>query len=284
MTYWPFVVNVLLMIAMPLALAIWWEQRQQPGWALFGMGAVTFVASQVLHLPFNWLVQQRWGLLPTDLSDTMNLLLTALFLGLSAGVFEEGGRYLTYRYWATGARSWRKGLMLGMGHGGIEAILLGALAGINAVVMSAMHRGKLLAQIPEGQLPLVQQQIEMVLSLPWYDILLGALERAFAICVHLALSLLVLQLFVRGQKRWWWAAVAWHTLLNATAVFMVVRWNAYVTELAIGVFALLSLGIVFWLRSPEPVAPELEPLPPPSPITARPLAVTSETLEKSRYS
>lgn len=272
------------MITLPLALAIWWEQRQRPGWALFGMGAVTFVASQVLHLPFNWLVQQRWGLLPTDLSNTTNLLLTALFLGLSAGVFEEGGRYLTYRYWATEARSWRKGLMLGMGHGGIEAILLGVLAGINAVVMSAMHRGKLLAQIPEGQLPLVQQQLEMVAALPWYDILLGALERAFAICVHLALSLLVLQLFVRGQKRWLAAAVAWHTLLNATAVFMVVRWNAYVTELAIGVFALLSLGIVFWLRSPEPAAPELEPLPPPVPITARSLDVTSETLEKSRYS
>ncbi|MEZ4645248.1 MAG: YhfC family glutamic-type intramembrane protease [Chloroflexota bacterium] len=283
--YWPFVVNVCLMLSMPLVLAVWLERRRQPGWGLFGAGALTFILSQVLHIPFNWLVQQRFQLLPTDLQVTGNLLLVSLFLGLSAGLFEEIGRYLTYRYWVTDARTWGKGLMLGVGHGGIEAILLGVLAGANYVAMALLKQGKLLDRIPTEQLPLVQQQIEQVFSLPWYNILLGALERAFAICLHLALSLLVMQLFVRGQKRWLWAAVAWHALLDAVAVFMSVRWNAYVTELAIGILALLSVGIIFWLRTPEPVEPELEPLPPAiSPLSLREIDVTAESLEKSRYS
>ncbi|MCA9962224.1 MAG: YhfC family intramembrane metalloprotease, partial [Anaerolineales bacterium] len=115
--YWPFVVNVCLMLSMPLVLAVWLERRRQPGWGLFGAGALTFILSQVLHIPFNWLVQQRFQLLPTDLQVTGNLLLVSLFLGLSAGLFEEIGRYLTYRYWMTDARTWGKGLMLGVGHG-----------------------------------------------------------------------------------------------------------------------------------------------------------------------
>ncbi|MCA9978287.1 MAG: hypothetical protein KC413_21150, partial [Anaerolineales bacterium] len=59
----------------------------------------------------------------------------------------------------------------------------------------------------------------------------------------------------------------------------------YVTELAIGILALLSVGIIFWLRTPEPVEPELEPLPPAiSPLSLREIDVTAESLEKSRYS
>lgn len=284
MTHWPFVVNVCLMLTMPLALAIWLERRRRPGWGLFGMGAFTFILSQVLHIPFNWLVQQRFQLLPTDLQVTSNLLIVAIFLGLSAGVFEEVGRYLTYRYWATDARTWGKGLMLGIGHGGIEAILLGVLVGINYGAMTLLNQGKLLDRIPAEQLPLVQQQIEMVFNLPWYDVLLGALERAFALCLHLALSLLVMQVFVRGQKWWLWTAVGLHALLDATAVFMSVRWSAYVTELAIGVLAALGLGVIFWLRAPEPVEPELEPLPALRPLLLHEADVTAESLEKSRYS
>ena len=61
----------------------------------------------------------------------------AVFLGLSAGVFEETARYLTYRFWAKDARSWSRGLMLGAGHGGSEAILVGALAAVNFVALLA---------------------------------------------------------------------------------------------------------------------------------------------------
>ena len=45
--------NALLMIAMPLALGVYLYRRLGAEWRLFGIGAVTFIASQVFHIPFN---------------------------------------------------------------------------------------------------------------------------------------------------------------------------------------------------------------------------------------
>ena len=122
--------NFSLMIAVPIFLARWIARRRQARWGLFGVGAVAFVLSQVGHLPFNWLVLQQLGWV-----NASNLIVYAAFLGLSAGTFEGIARYLVLRFWAKDARTWGKGLMVGTGHGGIEAILLGVLGLINFAIL-----------------------------------------------------------------------------------------------------------------------------------------------------
>ena len=283
MIYVIFALNFLLMIALPIILGRLIARRRGASWALFGMGAVTFVAAQVLHIPFNWLILQKWELLPSDTTVFSNLVLLALFAGLSAGVFEEGARYLAYRYWAKEARSWGRGLMLGAGHGGIEAILLGLLGAVNVGALALMQQGMFVDAVPPEQMPLLQEQITAVFSTPLPMILLGAAERLFALCAHLAMSLLVMQVFVRGQARWLWLAIIWHMLLDATAVFAITTWNATVTEALIGVFALLSVGIIFWLRTPEPVEPEIESLPEIKPLEAVGLSEKADMLERSKF-
>ena len=283
MIYFLLSLNFLLMIAMPLALGWFIARRRGASWRLFGIGAVTFIAAQVFHIPFNFLVD-RSGILPENLSIVTNLVIVALFLGLSAGVFEEGARYLAYRYWARDARTWGKGLMLGAGHGGVESIIVGLLGGINFVALAAMRSGALLEQMPAEQLPLVEAQIEALFATPLHLALLGAVERIFALTAHLALSLMVMQVFTRGRIRWLLAAILWHTLLNAVAVFAINTWDAVVTEALIGVIALLSLGIIFWLREPEPIEEELEPLPEAGPAPPLAAKVTEEALDRSRYS
>jgi uncharacterized membrane protein YhfC len=119
-------------------------------------------------------------------------------------------------------------------------------------------------------------------STPLGMIPLGALERLFSLTAHLAMSLLVMQVFTRKNIAWLFAAIGWHTLLNAVAVFASVTWNPYVTEALIGVIALASLGIIFWLRTPQPEAEEPEPLPPPQ-IGPREGEVSADALERSRY-
>lgn len=276
--------NFLLMITLPILLARWIQQRYRPGWAFWGMGAATFVLSQVGHIPFNLVVQQL-GWLPGDVDAWGNLVITAVFLGLSAGIFEESARYLTYRFWAKDARVWKKGLMLGAGHGGIEAILVGLLGLVNFGVLLAIRNGTLLDVIPAEQLPLVEQQIEAMFGLPWYMTLLGAVERIFAISFHLSASLLVMQVFVRGQLRWLWAAIGWHTLINALAVITVTRWGAVAAEVSTGLIAVLSIVIILRLRDgDEPVEEEEEVegetavFHPPQPT------ISTEKLDETRYS
>lgn len=281
--FWPYFLSGFLMIAMALLLGWWIGRTRGAGWGLFAIGAVTFVASQVLHVPFNWLILQQWQIIPTDTTVRANLVILALFLGLSAGAFEETARYLVMRFWAKDVRTWGRGLMLGAGHGGIEAILLGVSLILNAIVLGTVYRGGTSSLVPPEQMGLVEVQIEAMLAAPLSLVMLGPLERVFALCAHLAMSLMVMQVFVRRQIGWLGLAILWHTLLNAVAVFAVVTWNAYITEALIGAVALLSLGIIFWLRTPEPVEPELEPLPELKPVE-RVTAVAFDALEKSKYS
>jgi uncharacterized membrane protein YhfC len=279
-----YILNFGLMILLPIWLGIIVSRRRGAGWGLFGLGAFTFFLSQLFHIPFNWLVLQRFELLPTDFSDQGNLLLLALFLGLSAGLFEESARYLMLRYSATTARTWGRGIMFGAGHGGLEAILLGVLGLINANILYAMYNGQMLNLVTPEQMPLLQTQLDSMFSLPWYMVLLGAVERLFALCLHVAATLLVMQSLTRGGLKWLLAAIGLHTLLNAVAVYTAVTYNAVTAEGAIGLVALVALGIIFWLRQPEPVAPEPAPLPETLTAATLNLEITEDILENSRYS
>ncbi len=230
--------NSLLMIALPLGLGVYLSRRLEVGWRLWGIGAATFVLSQVGHIPFNALFTRLFdvGALPRP-PQAYALLFTALFLGLSSGLWEETFRYGAYRWFVRDARAWPQGLMLGAGHGGIEALILGLLAFVTLSRMIALNGADLAGAVPAEQIPLVQQQIAAYWSTPWYLALLGAVERVFAILFHLTASLLVLQVFLRGQIRWLWLSVLWHATLNAVTVLV----SAYGALAAEGVLALLSL-------------------------------------------
>ncbi len=278
-------INYALMILIPIVVAIFIRRRTGAPWRLFFIGAVTFIASQVLHIPFNAVVL-RSGLLSTDTAVWSSLIIYAVFLGLSAGVFEETARYLTYRFWAKDARSWSRGLMLGAGHGGSEAILVGALAAVNFVaLLAAVNNETAMNALPADQRSLVTSALAQIMDAPTGTLLLGAVERVFAITAHLAMSLLVLQVFLRRNIAWLFASIGFHTLLNMVAVIAASRLSPFATEGIIGLFALLALVIIFRLRTPEPEpAPEPEALPPPASAAALDLRPTDDALDRSRYS
>ena len=249
---------------MPILLGWFIATRRHVSWRLFGVGAVGFVLSQIFHIPFNWLVLDRFTLISAE-----NLILLAIFLGLSAGTFEEVTRYLIYRFWITDARSWGTGLMYGAGWGGIEAIILGAIGLLNFIILIGMKNGFLLELVPVEQMDLLNEQIEALFNVPWTMALLGAVERVFALCFHLAASILVLQVFLRKNILWLFAAILWHTILNATVVYAVATWGAIEAEAILAVLSIFSLIIIFGLKAPEPKEPEPDPLPAAGP--AKPL-------------
>ena len=148
--------------------------------------------------------------------------------------------------------------------------------------------------IPAEQLTLAQQQIGAYWSMPWPNSLLGVVERLFTLPLHLACAVLVLQSFTRNQVSWVWLAVAWHMLVDASAVFLAqiwrpFEWRAFAVEGVMGIMALISLGIIFSLRQPEPEEPQpVSDIRSPQPFTAAQLQidlpeVTQDDLEKSKY-
>jgi uncharacterized membrane protein YhfC len=242
------------------------------------------VLSQVGHIPFNWAagkILNQTGMISWN--PTAQLIFNAVFLGVSAGIFEEGARYLVMRWWAKDTRSWRKGIMFGAGHGGAEAIILGLLALYAFLQLTALRSADLSKLIPANQLTLARQQVQAYWSSPWYMAMLGALERLFTIPCQIAMAVMVMQVFTRKHISWLFAAIGYHALLDGVAVIGQKYLLPVYLEGVVGVFAVLSIGIIFLLRRPEP-AEVLSPVAPASGVPVpEPVPETAENLEKTRY-
>ncbi len=108
------VINFLAMIVLPIIAAIYFSRKFKLSWKLFLAGGLTFIASQVLHIPLVLALTptfQSWG-----------IVLYAVVLGLLAGLFEETARYILFKIILKKTNTWNEGVYIGLGHGGTEAI------------------------------------------------------------------------------------------------------------------------------------------------------------------
>jgi uncharacterized membrane protein YhfC len=241
------------MLGFPVGL--WLALRRRPGvtWGLIGAGVLAFVASQVVHLPLNWALGLLGGARGVALWP---LPLMALVAGLSAGICEEGARYLVLRYWQREARSWAQAVGFGAGHGGIEALLLGLLVAVNCAAMVGLRGMDLGALGLSGEvLEQAQAQVEAFWTIPWYLPLLGGLERVLAIVIQIALSILVVRALAHRNAGWLLVAIGAHTLVDGVVVVLAgLGWPPVALEGMVLLFALGGMALILALRDPERIA------------------------------
>jgi uncharacterized membrane protein YhfC len=118
------VAAILFEIALPLVLAIVARRRLGVGWRYFGYGALIFFLFQMIsRVP---LVQVLQTLLAPQLRESFALRAAwVTVLALTAGLFEEVGRYVGYRWlMRREEKTWSKAVMYGLGHGGLESMVL----------------------------------------------------------------------------------------------------------------------------------------------------------------
>lgn len=237
-----YIVSFLGMILLPILLWIYFTRRLALPWKLVLAGGLTFIASQVLHIPFVFGINTFLQSLP--------LLVNAIILGLLAGMFEETARYILFKFILKNAKSWKEGILVGLGHGGTEAILLGISVAATFVFMLGYRNVDLstVPSIPADQLELAKQQVAAFWSAPWYMALMGFVERIFAICLHVSLSVMVLYAVVYRKPIWFWLALLWHALVDAVAVYVGQEVGILAVEGLVAVFALISIWVVFRMR------------------------------------
>ena len=251
--------NGLLMVVLPIGLAAYFISKFKSDWRLWWIGGAVFVLSQVGHIPFNYyssLFLNKTNLVNWSLISRS--IFNAFFLGLSAGLWEEGARYVAFRWWVGKAKSWSKGIQLGVGHGGFESMILGLLVLYTIIQMVVVKNMDISALIPADQLPTTTRSIAAYWAMPWYDVLLGFIERVLTLPIQIALSVIMLQIFIRKKIIWIWVAILFHTIVDATAVLFMTFSNIYFTEMAVAFFSAISIGIIIFLKSPDPVEEEPE--------------------------
>src|SRR5512135_27806 len=83
-----------------------------------------------------------------------------VILALTAGIFEEVGRYLGYRiFMRREEKTWNKGVMYGLGHGGLEsAVLIGGLL-LLSVINLAVYSSTNLNTLSQAKHAQIVQQV-----------------------------------------------------------------------------------------------------------------------------
>jgi len=244
-----YILNALGMIVLPIVLAFFVTRKFSLPWKLIFAGGLTFIASQILHIPFlrglTFLFQS--GALPA-VPAAWKSLFNAILLGLLAGIFEETARWILFKFILKGTKTWEEGVVVGTGYGGTEALILGVITLINVVTMIGLRNVDLSTRVPAAQLALAQRQLAAFWSAPVYMALLGVVERIFAICMQISLTVMVLYSVAYKKPAWFWIALLWHALVDALSVYLLPLIGALAIEAVIGVLAVISLVIVFRLR------------------------------------
>ena len=194
------IIGIAVCYGLPIAGLVFLMQRQKGAGKAFIWGALAFVVSQLMiRVPILQLVLPNFGWFAVMQLYPWRY---GLFLGLTAGLAEETARWIAVRCLLKGKDTLRHGLAFGLGHGGIEAMLL---IGPNMAVGVVM--------LLTGQAALFPAD--------WASVLVAAAERIFAMAFHVGASLLVLY-GVRERKgfRYWVLAVVLHTLVDAAVVIL----------------------------------------------------------------
>ncbi len=278
------ILNSLLMIGIPCLLVAIVVRRDRGGFRAIGIGLAGFILSQVGHIPFNKFillpVLEGWGI---GVGQTgWQLLALGAAVGLSAGIFEEAARYVAFRYWLAKNPNTMLPVKYGVGHGGIEALLLGILTLFALIQVMTLGGEGSLSSFPPEQAELIQTQIAAYWDVPWQQSLLGAWERVSALAFHIGASLMVYKSVREKNPVWLVIAVIGHALFNAFAVIFSQQLDFVLLE---SILFVIALGWLYGSWSVRVI--ELEQPPSDQPLPRKPHLtthrITPEQLEESRY-
>ena len=217
-------VGAVLGIAVPVCLAVWLMRKYRARLSTILIGAGTFIVfALVLESIMHQLVLKG----PDGPAIMGNTLYYGLYGGLAAGIFEETGRFISMKFLMKKEPSAPlPGLAYGIGHGGVEMIVVFGITMIGNIVLSILiNSGQtdlLFAATTADAAPQLQAQLDQLQTTGAGTWLMGLWERFSAIILHLGLSMMV-WVAVRKGGKWLWlypAAIVLHVAVDAGAVMM----------------------------------------------------------------
>ncbi len=207
--------TIIAAFVLPVGAALWFAFRRKGYLGPILLGVLTFFIFQVAtRLPALNLLGKTVWYMTLSISSPV---LYALLLSVTAGLFEEGGRWIIMRTLMKNKHRVMDGVAFGVGHGGLEAILL---VGVSAIVLL----------------------FAPVAGLAASEILAGGVERIFAMLLHIGFSVLVLKSVTLNKPIWLVLAFVLHTLVNMISELMrQAGMNIWVIEAVIAVVAIALL-------------------------------------------
>jgi len=209
-------ITLLITLVMPLALYVVYGLRKKKDviWIAGALGAAGF---GILQLDIRIPLLNNVSAMPAFMEwVSQNYLMYCFLLAFTAGLFEVVGRYIVAKILCFIKKSREEltydvGIAAGIGHGGIEAVLLVGMTYINNLLFSIMvNTGTWNATLQEievvaeemGDMSIYQTYAaipQQLIETPWYLYLAAGYERILTIIAHIAMTLIVVY-FVSRKK------------------------------------------------------------------------------------
>ena len=243
------VINALLGFAIPIFLAWWAVKKCHAKLSTILIGAGVFV---VFALVLESIVHQVVLKGPHGATIQGKTLYYALYGGLMAGLFEETGRFLAMKFLLKKEPTETKpGVAYGLGHGGIEMMLIFGLSMISTLTMAIMvnagQTDTLLSSAPAEAQEQLTTTFEQLQTTGAGIYLLGLWERFSALILQVSLSILVWAAARQGGK-WLWlfpAAILLHALVDGVAVILSKSAGMVTVELIVMALAIASAALAW---------------------------------------
>ena len=217
------ILMIIIRMVVPLTIfAIWKIKTKEPISTIF-IGAVTFILFAIIleSIPKVFLFQVK-----NPISDYIanNKWVFVIVPALLAGIFEESGRFVAFKFLLKKRKNKKTAISYGIGHSGIEMIFILTFAGIQCLVFAQMINSgqfaKLLEQAGNNQVQLKSLQAipQLIASISFGTLGISLIERISAILVHITCSILVFySVHFKNKKILFPIAILLHTFIDIFA-------------------------------------------------------------------
>ena len=239
------IITVILMIVIPIAFFIYWRKKHKEqikiSWLIAGaLGFLVSARGLELGVHYFCIVADN----PVSRFINGSTWAFVLYGTVMAGVFEECGRHIVFKYILKKNRTRENAVLYGIGHGGIEvwAVLLPSmiLYLVIAVLFSqgnveeAMNQLKITEETAASALPSVQAAA----AFDYGMMAMNVMERLFAMLFHIGLTVIVYYGVINAKKGCLPLAILLHMLMDtfpalyqrgAVPLWAVEVWGAFWT-------------------------------------------------------
>lgn len=215
------VLSIIVTLLGPVLLLLIWRLKKKCSLIPALAGAITFIVAALIleNIPKYVLFS---GSNPVSTYVLKHAWAFALAGGLLAGIFEECGRYITFRFLLKRHNNKETAITYGIGHGGIECILLVGITMLSNLILAFLINSGSMSLMVNAASAGTEASYNTIISTltatSFSTFLWGTWERIFAVILHISLSVLVFT-SVKNKSRFYFFPIAifLHTLIDIPA-------------------------------------------------------------------
>lgn len=251
------IIALLITIGLPIVAGIWLNKKLNLTWRVITLGALGyFVVQALVTLLISGLaalVDNGVLVLSNSAFIVVQLTMSIIF-GALLGVFV---RWVAMKYYRESLSGLNAAIGIGLGYGGVESIIR---VGLPLLMTYITMLSNISIDPQTTQLaPELITQIETLWQVSAWVPLAGSLERIAALVMHITVTMLIWQCFIRKNRLWLGTAVGLDVLINGSIVGLAEAGLAYGWVVLIAsLFMAGNLFLLYQLKIFEPDNNKLE--------------------------